>query len=135
MRQRVMLIVITCVICILSVGACRREIPPEPVDNTVDTSEMELMYTTAYCLHGITASGGQTRPGIAACNIHLGDVALVYTTDGVFLGAYEITDTGITDGLTSGRVLDVWRANKTHAKGWMKLTDGRVYVQWIEGDG
>lgn len=96
---------------------------------------MELMYTTAYCLHGITASGGHTRPGIAACNTHLGDVALVYTTEGVFLGAYEITDTGATDGLTSGRVLDVWRANKTHAKGWMKLTDGRVYVQWIKGDG
>ena len=133
MRQRLMLIVITCVICVLSVGACRRE--PIPHNNTVDTSGMELMYTTAYCLHGITASGGHTRPGIAACNTHLGDVALVYTTEGVFLGAYEITDTGATDGLTSGRVLDVWRANKTHAKGWMKLTDGRVYVQWIKGDG
>lgn len=133
MRQRLILIGIVVGICVLSIGACRRE--PIPHNNTVDTSGMELMYTTAYCLHGITASGGTTRPGIAACNTHLGDVAMIYTTEGVFLGAYEITDTGATDGLTSGRVIDVWRANKTHAKGWMKLTDGRVYVQWIKGDG
>ena len=105
------------------------------MNNTVDTSEMELMYTTAYCLHGITASGGQTRPGIAACNTHLGDVALVYSTSGVFLGAYEVTDTGSSSGLVAGRVLDVWRANKTHARGWMKLTGGKIYVKWIKGDG
>lgn len=135
MRQRLMLIVITCVICVLSVGACRREIPPEPVDNTVDTSNMELMYTTAYCLKGITASGGTTRPGIAACNTHLGDVALVYSTSGVYLGSYEVTDTGSSSGLVAGKVLDVWRANKTHARGWMKLTGGKIYVRWVNGKG
>lgn len=134
MRQRMILIGIMIAICIVSVGACRREVPQE-IDNSVDTSGMELMYTTAYCLHGTTATGGTTRPGIAACNTHLGDIALIYTTDGVFLGAYEVTDTGATDGLKAGRVIDVWRANMSHAKGWMKLTDGRVYVQWIRGNG
>lgn len=133
--KRAVAVILLIAIWSFTIGACRREIPPEPADNTVDTSEMELMYTTAYCLRGITASGGTTRPGIAACNTHLGDVALVYSTSGVFLGAYEITDTGATDGLTSGRVLDVWRANKTHAKGWMKLTGGKIYVKWIKGEG
>lgn len=133
MRQRLILIGIVITICITSVGACRRE--PIPQDNTVDTSEMELMYTTAYCLHGTTANGGTTRPGIAACNTHLGEVALIYKEDGSYLGAYEITDTGATEGLKNGTVIDVWKANKTHCKGWMKVTGGRVYVQWVKGDG
>lgn len=133
--RRAIAVILLITIWSLSIGACRREVPSEPNDMTVDTSGMELMYTTAYCLHGTTATGGTTRPGIAACNTHLGDIALIYTTDGVFLGAYEVTDTGATDGLKAGRVIDVWRANMSHAKGWMKLTDGRVYVQWIRGNG
>ena len=133
MYKRMILIILAVITCMFSVGAERGE--PVPCDTTVDLSEMELMYTTAYILRGTTANGGTTRPGIAACNTHLGDVALIYTVDGRYLGLYEVTDTGATDGLISGTVIDVWRANMTHAKGWMKLTGGRVYVQWMEGDG
>lgn len=133
MRQRAVLITIAVLIWLSSIGAERGELIP--CDTSVDTSEMELMYTTAYCLHGTTATGGQTRPGIAACNTHLGDVALIYKEDGSYLGAYEITDTGATEGLKNGTVIDVWKANKTHCKGWMKVTGGRVYVQWVKGDG
>ena len=101
----------------------------------VDTSGMQLMHTTAYCLHGVTATGGTTRRGIAACNTHVGDIAVIFSTDGKYLGIYEITDTGGTEGLQRGTVIDVWKCNYTQCKSWMKLTNGKVYVQWIEGNG
>lgn len=101
----------------------------------VDTSGMQLMHTTAYCLHGTTATGGTIRRGIAACNTHVGDVAVIYSTDGKYLGTYEITDTGGTEGLHKGTVIDVWKCNYTQCQSWMKLTNGKVYVQWIEGNG
>ena len=101
----------------------------------VDTSGMQLMHTTAYCLHGVTATGGTTRRGIAACNTHVGDIAVIYSTDGKYLGTYEITDTGGTEGLQRGTVIDVWKCNYTQCESWMKLTNGKVYVQWIEGNG
>ena len=101
----------------------------------VDTSGMQLMHTTAYCLHGITATGGTARRGIAACNTHVGDIAVIYSTDGKYLGTYEITDTGGTEGLQGGTVIDVWKCNYTQCESWMKLTNGKVYVQWIEGNG
>lgn len=101
----------------------------------VDTSGMQLMHTTAYCLHGTTAARGTTRRGIAACNTHVGDVAVIYSTDGKYLGTYEITDTGGTEGLHKGTVIDVWKCNYTQCQSWMKLTNGKVYVQWIEGNG
>lgn len=102
---------------------------------SVDTSGMQLMHTTAYCLHGTTATGGTTRRGIAACNTHVGDIAVIFSTDGKYLGTYEITDTGGTEGLHKGTVIDVWKCNYTQCQSWMKLTNGKVYVQWIEGNG
>lgn len=129
MRYRAKLMFMVILMCLVSCGATGNEI------NKVDTTNMQLMYTTAYCLHGVTASGGTTHPGIAACNTHLGEVALIYSTDGEYLGMYEITDTGSTDGLNAGTVIDVWRANYTQCQSWMKLTNGRVYVQWVKGVG
>ena len=131
--RKLIAITLTLVIWLLSIGAERGE--KIPYNTSVDTSEMELMYTTAYILRGTTATGGETRPGIAACNTHLGDIALIYKLDGTYLGMYEVTDTGATEGLKNGTVIDVWKANKTHAKGWMKVTKGRVYVKWIKGEG
>lgn len=101
----------------------------------VDTSGMQLMYTTAYCLKGVTASGGTTHHGIAACDPHVGDIAVIYSIDGKYLDTVEITDRGGTEGLHNGTVIDVWKCNKTQCKSWMRLTGGRVYVQWIEGNG
>lgn len=134
MRYKGFLILIAICSWLMLIGCCRGE-SIENAPNTVDTSQMELMYTTAYCLEGTTATGGTTRPGIAACNPHLGDIAMIYTLDGSFLGMYEVTDTGATEGLKNGTVIDVWKANYTHCKGWMKVTGGRVYVLWIHGEG
>lgn len=130
MRYKAKLIIIAILMCLVSCGATRGE----PVNN-VDTSQMQKMYTTAYCLHGITANGGTTRPHIAACNTHLGDVAMIYSINGDFLYMAEITDTGSTEGLQSGRVIDVWFDTYEECEEWMKLTDGKCYVQWISGKG
>ena len=100
-----------------------------------DEVEFQKMHTTAYCLHGVTANGGTTRPHIAACNPHLGEVATVYTLDGEYLGTFEITDTGKTKGLRAGRVIDVWFDTYEECKEWMRLTGGKVYVAFTEGEG
>lgn len=128
MRKGLIAIVIT--IWILSVGAGNK--------GTVDTSYMETMYTTAYYMGTVTATGVPVHPGVAACNTHVGDVAIIYSMGGKYLGTYEVCDVGATEGLKAGRVIDVWKSNYTMCEGWMKLVakdGGRVKVLWIEGKG
>lgn len=124
MRQTIIAILV--VMWALSIGA-------KPLD--LKDAGYEHMYATAYILKGTTATGGTTRPGICACNPHVGEIAIVYTMDGDYLGMYECTDTGGTDGLKNGTVIDIWKANYTQAESFMKLTGGEVYVKWIDGDG
>lgn len=100
-----------------------------------ETGEFEEMLTTAYCLHGTTATGGTTRPGIAACNTHVGEIAVIYTMEGEYLGMFEITDTGGTDGLMAGTVIDVWFDTLEECEEWMRITQGRAMVRWIGGVG
>lgn len=135
MRYKTRLILIVLALCLISCGATRGERV-----NSVDTSGMQKMYTTAYCLHGVTANGGTTRPHIAACNPHLGDVAIIYSVDGEYLYTAEITDKGITNGLIAGNVIDVWFDTYEEAEEWMQLTstdNGKsiVYVLWVSGKG
>lgn len=133
MRQT--LIVILVLIWALSIGAERGEPHCESLD--FEAAGFTKMHTTAYILQGTTADGGHTRPYICASSIdHIGDVAIVYTLDGEYLGTYECTDTGREGGgVRAGRTLDVWRKNMTQATSYMKLTNGEVYVKWIKGEG
>ena len=130
MRYKTRLILIVLALCLISCGATRGERV-----NSVDTSGMQKMYTTAYCLHGTTASGGTTRPHIAACNPHLGDVAIIYSVDGEYLYTAEITDKGITDGLIAGNVIDVWFDTYEECEEWMRTTGGKCFVLWVDGKG
>lgn len=126
-------ITICVLVCLLSCGAERRESV-----NTVDTSQMVTMYTTAYCLHGVTANGGTTRPHIAACNPHLGECAYIYTMDGEFLDLVEITDTGSSKGLQAGTVIDVWFDTYEECVEWMVKVDeygGKCKVLFVDGKG
>lgn len=123
--MRKILIVIFCIFCALSIGAGAR----------VDTSNMQLMYTTAYHRGHHTANGSKVHIGGCACNPHLGDVAIIYTVDGQYLGMYECNDTGGTQGLQNGTVIDVYRKNLTQCETWMKITGGKVYVLWVKGKG
>lgn len=130
---RVQVIILALVICFVSLGAERRE----PHQEELDFAEagFQQMHTTAYVLHGTTATGVHTRPGICACNPHLGEIAIVYTLDGDYLGMYEVADTGITQGLINGTVIDIWRCNMTQAENLMRITGGRCWVKFIKGDG
>jgi 3D (Asp-Asp-Asp) domain-containing protein len=65
----------------------------------------------------------------------VGDLALIYSTNGDFLGIYEVTDTGGTDGLKAGTVIDVWFDTYEECEEWMRLTEGKCYVQWVHGEG
>lgn len=133
MRKRALICILALIVWAVSIGAERGTIIP--YDNSVDTSYMETMHTTAYYQGHHTATGVPVHPGIAACNTHLGDIAIVYTMDGKYLGTYEVCDTGGTEGLQNGCVLDVWKCNFTQCQTWMKLTGGKVKVQWIKGEG
>lgn len=128
--RKIKIITLFIIICIVSCGADKKEIP-----NPVDTSGMETMYTTAYNLHGITATGVPTHPGICACNTRLGQVALIYSMDGQFLMMAECVDVGGTEGLKQGRVCDVWFDTMEECERWMSTTGGRVKILWIDGKG
>ena len=100
----------------------------------------EVLYATAYCMGETTANGSKVHVGGCACNPHLGEVAIVYTLDGDFLGQYEVNDVGGTDGLKNGTVIDFYRPNLTMCQSLMRIfynsdPSGRVYVKFIDGKG
>ena len=135
MGVRKVLTVLFISIWLLSIGAERGEPHQEELD--FQAAGFQRMHTTAYILEGTTADGGHTRPYICASSIdHIGDLAIVYTIDGDYLGMYECTDTGREGGgVRAGTVLDVWRKNMTQATSYMKVTGGECWVLWIKGDG
>ena len=76
------------------------------------TDGMRSMIATSYCLKGTTATGTQTRPGIAASKREwFGKVARVYLNDGgqpgKLLGDFRIEDTGGRP-IRTGAVIDLW---------------------------
>ena len=78
--------------------------------------EMHSMIATAYCLHGTTATGTQTRVGIAASKREwFGKTVRVYWNDGgqpgELIGQYTIEDTGGRP-IRNGSVIDIWMASK-----------------------
>lgn len=98
---------------------------------------LEKVKFTCYCPEScpgtVTASGVKVREGIMASNReHLGDCAMVYLTDGTFLGYYESLDVGGTEGIRKGDVIDVWVPSLPKAKELMALTRGEVMITWIE---
>ena len=135
MGMRKVLICLFIAIWILAIGAERGE--PHQEEINFEAAGFQRMHTTAYILEGTTADGGHTRPYICASSIdHIGDLAVVFTLDGDYLGMYECTDTGREGGgVRAGTVLDVWRKNMTQATNYMKITGGECWVLWIEGDG
>lgn len=134
MRHKTKLIILSLIMCLVSCGAKRNE-PQNEIDwKAAGFTEMS---TTAYCVGHHTANGSAVHAGGCACSIdHIGDIAIVYTLDGNFLGYYECNDTGAEGGgVRAGRVIDIYRRNLTQCEMYMRITGGRVYVKWIEGEG
>lgn len=113
-----------------------------------EANEMGLIagHATAYCLTGTTASGTYTRDGVcASCSSRLGKTIILYQrlpdgSVGKQIGIYECEDTGGTEGLHNGTVIDVWRSDKEQAHEFMELLyedgcKGKVYIQVLDAEG
>lgn len=99
--------------------------------------------STAYCLKGITASGGVTHDGIcAASRKYMGKIIKIYQrlpddSVGKYLGTFICEDTGKTKAIKNGYCIDVWKENKQECQKWMNLVysdgcKGKIYFQIIE---
>lgn len=100
---------------------------------THENAQYQSMIATAYCLSGTTATGTQTRQGIAAGKSEwFGKTANVYANSngniGELIGSYVIEDTGGTP-IRNGSVLDIWMPTKEEC-----LNFGRrlVYVEIVD---
>ena len=85
----------------------------------------ERYHLTCYCPEScpgtITYTGTTVREGVAAVHPdHIGDVAVVYTTSGNFIGRFICADR-----LGTGRrgVIDIWKPDLASAKDLMALTE------------
>lgn len=100
------------------------------------------VHATAYCVTGTTKSGEYTREGICAGKEEwLGKEILIFQKlpDGKMgkcLGKYEVLDTGGTEGLKNGKVIDIWKPDLDSCQEFMDLVyedgcKGKVYIVFI----
>lgn len=83
-----------------------------------------------------TANGGTTHIGSCACNReHLGDIACLYSIEGYFIGYYECNDTGGTEGLKNGTVIDIYADSLDEIYRAAEEWGTEYYVLWVEADG
>lgn len=81
-----------------------------------------------------TADGTVPYEGICASNRdHLGDVAVLYSVDGKFIGFFECRDVGGHRKLRNGTAVDIYRDSMDRAWEWVGTWGDYVYVYWIEG--
>lgn len=120
-------------------------IHPSCENKELKEPELIPMHTTAYCSGTITASGTKVRKGICAVNKErMYQLAIVYENvdgkPGQILGYYECLDTGFgadSDGngigsIQEGKVIDIYQPTLEECYDWMRLTNGKVLVQFIE---
>lgn len=80
-----------------------------------------------------TADGTIPYEGICASNRdHLGDVAVLYSVDGEFIGFFECRDIGGHQKLRNGTAIDIYRDSIDRAWEWVGEWGDYVYVYWIE---
>lgn len=104
--------------------------------------------TTAYCQGEITFTGVPIREGICAVKEEwIGKTAIIYANNdgeiGEILGIFECLDTGFGadsdgDGIGSiqeGKVIDVYWSTYDRCVEWMKLTEGKCFVQLVDAEG
>ena len=135
--KRVFTVIVVIAIWIVSVGAERNE--PLQNDGHIDfeAAGFQKMSSTAYCMGHHTADGSPVHEGGCACSPdHIGDIAVIYTLEGNFLGYYICNDTG-ANGVYAGTVIDIYRCNLTRCRSYMKVIgpEQKVYVKWISGEG
>lgn len=97
--------------------------------------ELQKVRCTCYLPTGNkTADGTVPYEGICASNIdHLGDVAVLYSCDGEFIGFFECKDIGGHRNLRNGTAIDIYRDSMDRAWEWVGEWGDYVYVYWIGG--
>lgn len=135
--RKAIVIVFAIIICIVSVGAERNE----PFKGSIawDEQGFTKMYATAYCVGHHTANGDAVYEGGCASSLdHIGDVAIVYTLDGEFMGYFFCNDTGAEGGgVRAGTVLDIYRSDYERCVELMEQIgkEQMVFVKWVKGEG
>jgi 3D (Asp-Asp-Asp) domain-containing protein len=106
-------------------GCSSRQPAPRPVPprstSTREVGRPDTYVATAYSLHGRTASGTTTRPGIVAADpsvLPLGSQIRV-SNAGTYSGTYTVADTG---GAIGGRRIDVYIPNHAEARRFGRRT-------------
>lgn len=99
--------------------------------------EPQTVRCTCYLPTGqCTADGTIPYEGVIASNReHLGDIALLYTMDGEYIGMYECRDIGGGRMLRNGTAIDVYRDNMDRVREWIHTYGDYVQVIWIEAEG
>ena len=97
----------------------------------------QTIKVTAYCCGTKTSLGVPVQCGIMATSPeHHGEVAELWLPGGGFLGYYYCCDSGGTDAIRQGYVVDVYRVNLTQCKSLMKLVSGKkCYIKYHKGEG
>ena len=97
--------------------------------------ELQKVRCTCYLPTGNrTADGTVPYEGICASNRdHLGDVAVLYSTEGEFIGFFECRDVGGHRKLRNGTAIDIFRDDMDRAWEWVGEWGDYVYIYWIEG--
>jgi hypothetical protein len=106
-------------------------------DPNIDLPEKERVRCTCYLPTGNkTADGTIPFEGICASNRdHLGDVALVWSEAGEFIGYFECRDIGGNRKLRNGTAIDIFRDDMSRAKEWVSTYGDYVYIIWVEAQG
>lgn len=99
--------------------------------------EPQTVRATCYVATGNrTADGTVPYEGIIASNReHLGDMALLYTMDGAFIGFFECRDVGGHHMLKNGTAIDVFRDSMDRAYEWVGEYGDYVQIIWIPAEG
>ena len=129
--KKIISIITALLVWSVSIGATRYE----PMD--FEAAGFQKISTTAYCVGHHTANGDAVYEGGCACNPeHIGDVAVIFSLEGEFLGYYFCNDTGkVGGGVRRGVVVDIYRTDLDRCQDWMEQTGGKCWIRWIEGEG
>lgn len=99
--------------------------------------EPQTVRCTCYLQTGCrTADGTVPYEGIIASNrAHLGDMAMLYTVDGEYIGMFECRDIGGNRKLRNGTAIDVYREDIEAAWEWVHTYGEYVQVIWVKAEG
>lgn len=83
-----------------------------------------------------TYDGTVPYEGICSSNTeHIGDVAMLWTLDGEWIGMFECRDIGGNSMLRNGTGIDIYRDTMDGALEWVRTYGDYVQVIWMEAEG